>query len=286
MANNYTLARSEDGTVQITYSIAFSDIETAKQKAIVELAKNVEVPGFRKGMAPAEKAAEKIPDQAVVEKALNSMLPKLFGETIEVEKLKPVAYPRFELVSAKDNEPWQVVATTAELVDFDLGDYKALIKGSATKVWKPGDDKKEEKMTSEQKESAVISALVKNIKVKIPKILLDEEVNARLSKLLEQIDKLGLTIDSYLASIGKKIDDVRLEYEQQAQEILSLDFILVKISQLENITVTPEEVAEAIKISSNSDPSLQKDLENPERKRLIQSILLKRNTLNRLISYL
>lgn len=285
MAKNYTIARSDDGTIQITYTIAFSDIEVAKKKAAEELAKDVEVAGFRKGMAPIEKVLEKIPSQTLIEKALNSMLPKLFGNTIDEEKLKPIAYPKFELTKAVDNEDWEVVATTAEIPEFELGDYKAVIKGSTTKVWKPGDDKKDEKLTREQKESMIVSALLSSIKVTIPKILLDEEVNARLSKLLEQIDKLGLTLDSYLSSINKKIEDVRQEYQHQAQEALSLDFILVKISQLENVKVTPEEISEAIKISSNSDPKLAADLETPERKRLIESILIKRNTLNRLISF-
>jgi hypothetical protein len=37
--------------------------------------------------------------------------------------------------------------------------------------------------------------------------LIDEEVNSRLSKLLERIEKLGLTLESYLSSIGKTAQD-------------------------------------------------------------------------------
>jgi len=285
MAKNYTIAKSDDGTIQITYTIAFPEIQKARENAALDLGKDMEIAGFRKGMAPLARLLEKIPAQTLIEKALNGMLPKLFGDTIDEEKLKPIAYPKFELIKADENEPWQVVATTAELPNFELGDYKATVKGATVKIWKPGDDKKEESQTREQKEQEVIKALLSQVKIKIPKILLDEEVNSRLSKLLEQIDKLGLTLDSYLASIGKKTEDVRAEYEKQAESALSLDFILVKISALEGIKVTEEEIAEAIKVSSNSDAELAKRLETPEQKRLIESILLKRNTLNKLISF-
>ena len=285
MAKNYTVARTEDGTIQITYTIPFTEVQKAKENAAVELGKDMEIPGFRKGMAPLPKLLEKIPAQTLIEKALNGILPKLFGDTIDEEKLKPIAYPKFELLKADENEDWQIGATTAEMPEIDLGDYKAVIKGATTKIWKPGDDKKETVQSHEQKEQEVIKTLLSSVKVKVPKILLDEEVNSRLSKLLEQIDKLGLTLDSYLASIGKKIEEIRSEYEKQAVSALSLDFILVKISALEGIKVTDEEISEAINVSSNSDPELAKRLENPEQKRLIESILIKRNTLNKLISF-
>jgi FKBP-type peptidyl-prolyl cis-trans isomerase (trigger factor) len=284
MNKNYTLAKSDDGTIQITYTIPYSEIEDAKKKAAEDLGKEIEIAGFRKGMAPIEKVIEKIPHQTLIENALQIILPKYFAKTIEQEDLKPIVYPKFNIIKADDQEDWQITATTAEMPEFPLGDYKSAIKGSTAKIWKPGDSNQDSPKTYEQKEQAVISALLSTSNVKIPRMLIEEEVDARLSRLLEQVDRLGLTLQSYLSSIGKKIEDIRSEYEKQAEQAITLDFILAKISHQEGISVTNEEVDEAIKISINSDPSLQKEFDSPQKRRLVESILIKRKTLNQLVS--
>jgi len=46
--------------------------------------------------------------------------------------------------------------------------------------------------------------LLRNIKIEIPKLLIEEEVNTRLSQLLERIEKLGLDLEKYLQTIGKQ----------------------------------------------------------------------------------
>ncbi|MEJ2441406.1 MAG: hypothetical protein P8Y06_00575 [Patescibacteria group bacterium] len=125
--------------------------------------------------------------------------------------------------------------------------------------------------------------LLENIKVDIPKPLIDSETEKRLAQLLERIEKLGLTLESYLSSIGKKIEDLRLDYEKQAVEAIKLDLILFKIAEEEKIKVSREEVDKAMQIFVNSGES-PKALE--ERKMVIESILKKRAALDALTSLL
>ena len=47
---NSTLARLDQGTVQLTLHLAWSKTELKRNQIISELAKNVEVSGFRKGI--------------------------------------------------------------------------------------------------------------------------------------------------------------------------------------------------------------------------------------------
>ena len=54
------IARSDDGTVQITFTIPSVVIKKEEDLALVHLAQDLEVPGFRKGKAPIEKVREKI----------------------------------------------------------------------------------------------------------------------------------------------------------------------------------------------------------------------------------
>ncbi len=279
-----TIAKSDDGTIQITFTIPYSDIKKAQDQAIDDLKNTVEVPGFRKGNAPREKIAERIPENSLLEKTLSKVLPKLVGDAIKEYKITPVIYPKFELLKARDAEDWQIRAVTCELPKINLGDYKKEISGKvrAGKLWVPGKGDKKEP-SREEKEQEIIKALLETVKVTIPKILIEEEVNSRLSKLLERLEKLGLSLDAYLASINKTAQTLRQEYEKASSDALATDLILSEVALQENISVDPKEVDAAID-AAKADPKLAEELDTPERRRFIEVILKRRKALNTLTS--
>lgn len=287
-----TIAREDNGNIQITLSIPYKDVLEAKKSALEEIAKNIEIPGFRKGNAPISQVEKNVTESKVLEKALGKILPKAFSDIVEKENIKPIVYPKFELINAKENEDWQVRATTCELPNVELKDYKKLISDEAkTKsIWTPGkeDPKKseeEKEKTPEEKEQEVIKILLDNIKINIPKILIDQEVDNRLSQLLDRIEKLGLNLESYLASVGKNPEILRKEYELQSQNTIVLDLILQKIAVEDKIAVDEKEIDGLIKATS-ADPKLAESLNTPEQKRFIRSIILKRKALESLVSLL
>jgi len=280
------IARSDDGNIQITFTIPWKDIEKTQEEVAKEIGKEIEVPGFRKGMAPVTKVIEHISRQTLLEKTLSKLLPKLVSEAINKHKITPAVYPRFELIKAVEGEDWQIRAVTCELLPINLGDYKKEIIGltRAKSLWIPGKGTKEEKKpTREEKEQEILKLLLEKIDVKIPKMLIEEETNSRLSKLLERLEKLGLTLESYLSSIGKTPETLRKEYEKQAKEALSLDLILTEIAKEEKISVDPKEIDSAID-AAKADPKLAEELNTPERRQFIEVILKRRKALDMLIS--
>jgi trigger factor len=288
----FVVARSNDGTIQITFKIPYKKIKLAQEKAVKELGDNIQVPGFRKGKAPAEKVISQIPQNTLIEKTLAQILPKLISEAINQHKIRPAIYPKLELVKATEGEDWQVRATTCELPKITLGDYKKTIMGSARAktIWTPDSakaspGKPDKELSREEKEQEVIKLLLKSIKIKIPKLLIEEEVASRLSNLLARLEKLGLNLESYLASIGKTPETLRQEYEKQAKEAISLELILNKVIEAENIKIEESQVDAAIKVSG-ADPDLAKKLDTPEQRRVIRSVLLRRAALESLASLL
>lgn len=280
------IAKSDDGTIQITYTIPFDKVRSARKVVVDEYAKDTEVPGFRKGNAPEAKVMEQIPDHTLIEQTLGQILPKLFAETIKEEKLRPAIYPKFELIKAVEGEDWQVRATTCEIPDLMLGDYKQKILGSARakSIWTPEKGDKKKELTNDQKQQMAIEALAESIKVEIPKILIEEEINSRLSRLLERIEKLGLTLENYLASLGKTAEQLRTDYEKQAKEALILDIALSQIAEKEGIKISDEEVTKAIEASAG-EPKLAENLNTPEQKNLVRAVLTKRAALEKLTSF-
>lgn len=272
-----TLAKTEDGTVQINFAVPWDLVKTTREKVLTDLAKDVEVPGFRKGKAPLAKTAEKIPQNTIIEKTLTQLLPKALGDAITEHKLRPAIYPKFEVVSAKENEDWQIRAVTCELPGTELGDYKNTISSAG----KAGSDSR----TKEEKEQIVIKTLLESIKVKVPKLLLDEEVNVRLSNLLARIEKLGLSLETYLGSVGKTPESLRQEYEKQAESTISLELILNKIAEKEGINISDKETDEALKTAS-TDPKLAGKPISEEQKRIVRAVLARRTALDSLTSLL
>lgn len=284
-----TLAKSEDGSVEINFNIPFSFVQKAKGEALFEFAKEIEVAGFRKGKAPISKVEEKVSPEKLTERLLAKILPKALSEALSEYKIRPAIYPRFELIKAKENEDWQLRARTCEIPNFELGDYKKGISGlGKTKaIWTPG--KSEESHSAEasrgEKEREIIKFLLETIHLHLPKILITEEVNARLSNLLERIEKLGLNLESYLASIGKTPEILRKEYETQAESAITIELILEKIAQSEGVKIEEKQIDETLKAAS-ADPKLSEKLNTPEQRRNVAALLRRRASLDSLISLL
>lgn len=290
-SSNFSVAKSNDGTIQITFTIPYAQIDKERTKALEDLGKNVEVPGFRKGKAPLTKVAEHVKEDTVIQRTLNEIIPGILGEAIRKEKLQPAIYPRFELIKAEVDNPWEIRATTCEIPEVKLGDYKKELsgKGKAQAIWTPGNDEpkndeKKEEVTEAQKEQEVIKTLLETSKITIPQILVDEEVNNRLSRLLERIEKLGLNLESYLASVGKNVQTIRTEYETQARQAISLDLILTEVAKAEKVEIDDKEIESALKVTE-ADPQ-SKDVDQAQQKAMITSILKRRKALDSLIALL
>jgi FKBP-type peptidyl-prolyl cis-trans isomerase (trigger factor) len=283
------VAKQADGTVQITFSLPWNLVEKAKSQVVADLAKDIEVPGFRKGNAPVAKAEEKIPLETIIQKVVGSLLPAALADAINDNKLKLALYPHVHVLKADNGEAWQVQAETCELPEVALGNYKETVKGAlkASQIWTPdkGKDEKAKEPSNEEKQQEVIKVLLSSIKINIPKILVDEEVDARLSSLLSRIEKLGLTLEGYLGSLGKTGESLRDEYRKQAEDTLALDLILDKIALEEKVQVSETQIDEVIKASA-ADKSLQEKLNTPEQRRMIMGILRRRASLDSLISLL
>lgn len=283
------LARQDDGTVQLTMTIPQALVQEKKEEALSHITETLEVPGFRKGKAPRDVALKHIDTQRLYEHMLQHLLPKVYASAVEEHKLRPILAPRFELLSIKEDSDWQIRAITCELPEVNLGDYKneAIAVAKASKIWVPGKSssatgsEQAKETTREEKEQQVIKALIKK-DVKVPKLLIEEEVNHRLSRLLDQVQRLGLSVEQYLASTGKTVDQVRKDYAKQAEEAIKLELILNEVAKGQKIEVSDEEIDKLI--DSTGDDKTKETLSTPSQKRLIKSALMRRKALDSLIS--
>lgn len=275
----------QDGTIELTINIPWRRIQQAYDKNIEMVAKEANIKGFRKGKAPKKVVEKNIDKQTVYQEVLKSLITDLYVETIKEHQLKPIVNPQINVTSMEDGKDWQVKAVTCEFPKIELGDYKQAVKKelAADKIWVPGKDKedKEKKPDSEnQKLDKIFKALLENVKFSIPTILLQEEVNRMLSRLIEQTSKLGLTVEQYLTSIGKNSDQIKEEYQQQAEQTLKLELILSAIADEQKIQVTDQEVQKMI--DAIPEENSRKAFEKEEQKIYIRQLLRKRQAIDNL----
>ncbi|MBI4059252.1 hypothetical protein HY404_03375 [Candidatus Microgenomates bacterium] len=278
--NKAVVARQEDGTIQITLTIPQTEVSRVESEVVVELARDVEVAGFRKGQAPLEEARKKIPTQVVVERILSKVLPSAYNKAVAENSIKPFLSPRFELINVSTDVDWQIRAITCEAPQVTVGDYQKEVAAAqrTSNLWVPGKDKKEP--TLEEKENLVLETLLKTSKVTIPAPLIEEEVAHRLSQLIDQTQKLGLTVEQYLASTGKTVDQLKAEYKLQADAQIKSMLILSQIAEKEGIKIGEEDINKVI----NPNGEIAKQPPSEAQKEVLKSILARRAALDKLVA--
>lgn len=266
---NFKLSLLPKKTFEIKVIILWSEIDLVRKAVAKKIGESLEIKGFRKGKVPLNLILKNIDQKNLLEKTLGELIPKYYQKAIDYFKLKPIVSPKIEVLSIKDDQDWEMKFTACEEPVIDLGNYKDELKKlkKIEEIWTPGKSSpaKETPTNNSPEEKnkkilKIIEWLLKNIKVEISELLLEDEINRELSKLLEQIQKLGLTLDQYLASTGKTIEKIREEYRKQAENNLALEFILRAVSEKEKIEVSPEEITKTI--AAAKDETEQKTLES------------------------
>ena len=282
------LAREDDGTIQLTLTIPNSQVQIKKEEALKALSEKIDLPGFRKGKVPKDIAEKRIDKQDLYNEMLSRLLPDVYADAVEANKLRPILAPRFEIVSIDEENDWTVRAITCELPEVEVGDYKKYVAG--TKIWTPQDAKKNpstsghaptagQEDSREVREQKILESIIANSKATISKALIEEEINHKLSRLVDQTQKLGLSVEQYLSSTGKTIESLKLELAEQAQEAITLELALNQIANEEGISVTDEDVTKTIGAADKDQQQV-----TDQQRAMISGVLKRRKALDRLMS--
>lgn len=228
---------------------------------------------------------EKLGKQHLYEETLKEILPQIYIEAVKEHQLKPIVNPQISVNSLAEGKDWQIKAVTCELPKVELGNYQENVRKAlaAEKIWTPGKDKKaspESPENESQKLDKIFKALLENIKLVLPEILVQDEVNRMLARLIDQTARLGLTVEQYLASSGKTQEKLKEEYTQQAQETLKLELILSTIADKEKIEITDGEVEKMI--AAIPEEETKKSFTSQEQKAYIKQLLRKRRVIDNL----
>lgn len=234
------------------------------------LGSNTFIPGFEEnivGLKPGD------------EKTFTLTFPKDYGMkalankkvtfTVNVTKVQEVIEPKLDDEFAKKVGPFESIKQLKEDIKKQL--------------------QHEKQHEADRKfESELISEIGEKTKVSVPQVLVDEQIEALIRELRQNLTYRGQTWQEYLEAEGKTEEEYRKEeLTPQAEKRVKASLALAEIAEAEGIDVSVEELEIRIQILKNQyqDNSMRAELDKPENRRDIASRLLTEKTVAKLVSY-
>ena len=255
-------------------------IKKGYEQALSEIAEHAEIQGFRKGKAPRAVVEERVGKTKIYEEALNHVMPHAYADAVQKNGLKPVVSPQFQPKSMEEGKDWVFTAITAEMPKIELGNYKDAIrsKRASDSIWTPGkgDPKDQKQPSQDEKMRVMLGAVLESSKAIIPEIMIREETNHAMSRLIEQLERVHISLEDYLKSTGKTSEQLRQEYAINSLMTLQVEFILAEIARVEKINVEEKEI-DAI-FASIPDEKVRQANNTPEQRARILTSLRRQKT--------
>ncbi|EUA26338.1 MULTISPECIES: trigger factor [Mycobacterium] len=98
--------------VRINVEVPFSELEPDFQRAYKELARQVRLPGFRPGKAPAKLLEARFGREAMLDQVVTDALPARYGQAVAESEVHPLGQPEIEVTKKEYGEE---LAFTAEV---------------------------------------------------------------------------------------------------------------------------------------------------------------------------
>ncbi|GMU39988.1 MAG: trigger factor [Chloroflexota bacterium] len=118
-----TVERLERARVALEIEVDPERVEKHTERAAQRISRQVRIPGFRPGKAPRNMVERHVGSGAILQEALEELIPEVYNEAIAELDIDAIDQPEFDL---KSTEPLVVTATVPVRPKVDLGDYRAL----------------------------------------------------------------------------------------------------------------------------------------------------------------
>jgi trigger factor len=119
--------------VEVAVEVPAADVERAVNRAARGLAREMRMPGFRKGKAPPSLVIQRVGFAAVLEEAIREALPEWYERALLAAAIATVGDPSVEVVSTPEavGEPLEFKFAIGVRPQAKLGEYKGLEVGRA-----------------------------------------------------------------------------------------------------------------------------------------------------------
>lgn len=123
---NVKIENLSETKVELTISLNVEALAIAEEVALARLARDMKVPGFRKGKVPIAVAAKNVDPNILQEKVLDAALNKAIADAFIENKIQVLDRPMVDIKKFVPGSTLDFVATAEILPEVKLGNYKKL----------------------------------------------------------------------------------------------------------------------------------------------------------------
>jgi trigger factor len=111
---------------KLTVEVPFEELKPSLDAAYKRIAGQINIPGFRRGKVPPMVIDRQVGRGAVLDEAINDLLPKKYIEALEANELQPLAQPEIEVTKLEDNQLLEFTAEVDVRPEVELPSYDGL----------------------------------------------------------------------------------------------------------------------------------------------------------------
>jgi trigger factor len=112
--------------VRINVEVPFTELQPDFDRTYKELAKQVRLPGFRPGKAPAKLLEARVGREAILDQVINEALPSRYGQAVTETDVRPLGQPDIQVTKKEYGEDVVFTAEVDVRPEFTLPDLSAL----------------------------------------------------------------------------------------------------------------------------------------------------------------
>lgn len=140
-----------------------------------------------------------------------------------------------------------------DVSEFDTFDeYKADVKAKL--------DKANEDKAKHENEQNVIDAVCENTEIDIPVEMINSQIDNMVRDMDMQMRYQGLDLNTYMKYTGQTMEAIRDQYKPEAEKRVKTTLVLEKVSEVENIEVTDDDVENEYKTISEENGMKVEDI--------------------------
>jgi len=111
---------------KMTVEVSFDELAPSLEAAYKAIAKQANVPGFRRGKVPPAIIDRQIGRGVVLDQAINDALPKLYVQALQDNDLEPLAQPEIDVTKLEDHATFEFTAEVDVKPEITLPAYQGL----------------------------------------------------------------------------------------------------------------------------------------------------------------
>ncbi len=120
------------------------------------------------------------------------------------------------------------------------------------------------------KRGEIAENILKEVKMDVPEILVNAEMDKILAQLKDDVQKHGIDWKTYLETSKKTEDDIRKEYYSEAEKRAKMEIVLKDIFRAENLKTNQEEV----KKQMTQIQAMHSDVDSENIKLYVENIMM------------